>query len=40
MSIHNAKSEASANRRSWLLVIAWFGTIALVGVLKHLMDRQ
>jgi len=31
MSVNNAKSEASAKRRSWLLVAAWFGTIALVG---------
>ncbi|MBO0780848.1 MAG: hypothetical protein J2P37_18655 [Ktedonobacteraceae bacterium] len=28
------------NQRPWILVAAWFGTIALVGLLKRIMDRQ
>jgi len=28
------------NRRSWVLVAAWFGTIALVGLLKRVLERQ
>ncbi len=28
------------NRRSWALVAAWFGTIALIGLLKRALERQ
>jgi hypothetical protein len=27
-------------KRSWVLVAIWFGTIALLGLLKRSMDRQ
>jgi len=27
-------------RRSWVIAAAWFGTIALVGVLKRVLDKQ
>jgi hypothetical protein len=27
-------------KRSWILVVAWFGTIALLGLLKRGIDRQ
>ena len=40
MSINNAKSEVAANRRSWLLVLAWFGTIALVGLLQRILEQR
>ncbi len=29
-----------SNHRSWLLVAAWFGTIAFVGLLKGILERQ
>lgn len=28
------------NRQSWILVAAWFGTIAFVGLLKRILERQ
>ena len=28
------------NQRPWVLVAAWFGTIALVGLLKRVLERQ
>lgn len=28
------------NHRSWLLVTAWFGTIAFVGLLKRILEHQ
>lgn len=40
MGVHNLQNETTDNRRSWLLVAAWFGTIALVGVLKRVLERQ
>ena len=27
-------------KRSWVLVAIWFGTIALLGLLKRSLDRQ
>ncbi len=32
--------DKQANKRSWVLVGAWFGTIAFLGVLKRILDRQ
>ncbi len=32
--------DKNANKRSWVLVGAWFGTIVLVGALKRILDRQ
>ncbi len=32
--------DKETRKRSWLLVGAWFGTIAFVGVLKLILDRQ
>ena len=29
-----------SERRSWVLVAAWFGTIALLGILKRALDQQ
>ena len=29
-----------SEKRSWILVAAWFGTIALVGLLKRILERQ
>jgi hypothetical protein len=28
------------NKRSWVLVGAWFGTIAFIGLLKRILERQ
>ncbi len=28
------------NKRSWVLVAAWFGTIALIGLLKRGIDNR
>jgi hypothetical protein len=28
------------NKRSWVLVAAWFGTIALLGLLKRGIDKN
>jgi hypothetical protein len=28
------------NRRPWMLVAAWFGTIAVLGLLKRVLERQ
>jgi hypothetical protein len=28
------------NKRSWLLVAAWFGTIALIGLLKRNIEKK
>jgi hypothetical protein len=28
------------NKRSWVLVAAWFGTIALLGLLKRGIDKK
>lgn len=28
------------NRRPWMLVVAWFGTIAFVGLLKRILEQQ
>jgi hypothetical protein len=30
----------NSEKRSWLLVAAWFGTIALLGILKRVLDQQ
>jgi hypothetical protein len=27
-------------RRAWVITAAWFGTIALVGLLKRVLDKQ
>jgi hypothetical protein len=29
-----------SEKRSWVLVAAWFGTIALLGLLKRTLERQ
>jgi hypothetical protein len=29
-----------SKHRPWVLVAAWFGTIAFVGLLKRILDRQ
>jgi hypothetical protein len=29
-----------SEKRSWVLVAAWFGTIALIGLLKRTLERQ
>jgi hypothetical protein len=29
-----------SEKRSWVLVAAWFGTIALVGLLKRILEQQ
>lgn len=39
MSTYNPETKEN-NRRPWLLVAAWFGTIALVGLLKRVLDSQ
>lgn len=36
----NDPFNQSSKKRPWVLVAAWFGTIALVGVLKRTLDRQ
>ncbi len=28
------------NKRSWVLVGVWFGTIAVIGILKRILERQ
>lgn len=30
----------TSEQRSWVLIGAWFGTIALVGLLKRLLERR
>lgn len=32
--------QKTNNKRSWVLVATWFGSIALVGLLKRLLDKQ
>lgn len=32
--------QEQSNKRSWILVGAWFGTIVFLGVLKHVLERQ
>lgn len=32
--------DRHAQRRSWVITGAWFGTILLIGALKRIMDRQ
>lgn len=32
--------DRHAEKRSWLIAGAWFGTIILIGVLKRVLDRQ
>ncbi|HEU5226358.1 MAG TPA: hypothetical protein VFU49_01005 [Ktedonobacteraceae bacterium] len=36
----NDPFNQSSKKRPWVLVAAWFGTIALLGVLKRTLDRQ
>lgn len=40
MSSGEAKNYEMNNKRPWVLVAAWFGTIALVGLLKRILERQ
>jgi hypothetical protein len=40
MSSNGIRKETTDNRRSWVLVGAWFGTIALVGLLKRILQNQ
>ena len=30
----------TGERRSWVLVATWFGTIAFLGLLKRVLDKQ
>jgi hypothetical protein len=32
--------DRHAQKRSWVITAAWFGTILLIGALKRIMDRQ
>ena len=32
--------DKHATKRSWVLVGAWFGTIALLGLMKHILEKQ
>ena len=32
--------DEQSNKRSWILVGTWFGTIVLLGVLKRVLERQ
>lgn len=32
--------QDTGERRSWVLVAVWFGTIALLGVLKRVLEKQ
>ncbi|HEX4204918.1 MAG TPA: hypothetical protein VHZ51_12125 [Ktedonobacteraceae bacterium] len=40
MYTHDADIKETSNQRPWLIVAAWFGTIAFVGLLKHVLERQ
>jgi len=33
-------SDKQSNKRSWILVGTWFGTIVFLGVLKRVLERQ
>jgi len=35
-----SKTMENNNKRSWLLVAAWFGTIVLIGLLKRGIDKK
>ena len=37
---HSHPSWPPDNRRPWVLGAAWFGTIALVGVLRKVLEKQ
>ncbi len=32
--------DKKPSKRPWILVATWFGTIAIVGLLKRVLDRQ
>lgn len=32
--------DKHATKRSWILVSTWFGTIALLGLMKRILDKQ
>jgi hypothetical protein len=32
--------QEQSNKRSWILVGAWFGTIVFLGVLKRVLEHQ
>jgi hypothetical protein len=34
------KMKDNNEKRSWLIVALWFGSIALVGLLKRTLERQ
>jgi hypothetical protein len=40
MNAHEVGDNEASKRRPWILVTAWFGTIALVGILKRILERQ
>ncbi len=40
MSTSKFNNNKQAQQRPWLLVGVWFGTIALIGVLKRILDQQ
>jgi hypothetical protein len=40
MTAHKVSGSEASKRRPWILVAAWFGTIALVGTLRYILERQ
>lgn len=40
MNAYKVGDNKASKRRPWILVGAWFGTIVLVGTLKHILERQ
>jgi hypothetical protein len=34
------EEQEQSNKRSWILVAAWFGSIAFLGMLKRILERQ
>ncbi len=34
------EEQEQSNKRSWILVAVWFGTIAFLGMLKRVLERQ
>jgi hypothetical protein len=40
MNVYEVGNNGASKRRPWVLVAAWFGTIALVGTLRYILERQ
>jgi hypothetical protein len=40
MDAYKVGDNKASKRRPWILVAAWFGTIALVGTLRYILERQ